>query len=120
MASTESTKEHTLFTPFAVTPGQERWQGFEEKRFAHGGRADDHGWSYTDVFRGVDDGGAAPGATALGLHCPRCVDVCEENDPPVQGYFCGVVFYSFLIKYHRVKIRVIFNTTSWGFGRASS
>ena len=65
MASTESTKEHTLFTPFAVTPGQERWQGFEEKRFAHGGRADDHGWSYTDVFRGVDDGGAAPGATAL-------------------------------------------------------
>ena len=74
---------------------------------------------------------------AVALSCLRCRCEPLERRPwgfiapgasmcarkmtlPSRGTFAGWFFYSFLIKYHRVKMRVIFSTTSWGVGRASS
>ena len=47
------------FEAFNCTPGFAAWERYEAQLFGHGGTADDHGWSYADVFQGVDDGGVA-------------------------------------------------------------
>lgn len=46
------------FERYDCSPNYTDWCTFERNLFGHGGHADDHGWSYTDVFRGLDDGGA--------------------------------------------------------------
>ena len=45
------------FTPYNGVPGYEAWVRFERDLLKFGGTADDHGWSYADVFQGLDDGG---------------------------------------------------------------
>ena len=59
------------FEQYDAVPDHKRWQSFRSNLLAHGGQADDHGWSFTDVFLGLDDGGrngaalpAAPGGNA--------------------------------------------------------
>lgn len=46
------------FERYDCSPNYTDWCTFERNLFGHGGQADDHGWSFTDVFRGMDDGGA--------------------------------------------------------------
>ena len=62
MAPTSSSDDRHLFTPYNGVPGYEAWVRFERDLLKFGGTADDHGWSYADVFQGVDDGGAAGAA----------------------------------------------------------
>ena len=45
------------FEAFNCTPGFAAWERYEAQLFGHGGTADDHGWSFADVFQGLDDGG---------------------------------------------------------------
>ena len=47
-----------FFDPYDGVPNYERFIAFERDLFKYGGQADDHGWSFADVFRGQDDGGA--------------------------------------------------------------
>ena len=37
------------FEAFDCAPGFAPWERYEAKLFGHGGSADDHGWSFTDV-----------------------------------------------------------------------
>ena len=53
------------FDVYDCVPNYEQWCAFKKKLFAHGGRADDHGWSLTDCIRGLDAGGNAAGAPML-------------------------------------------------------
>ena len=47
------------FQPYDCVPNYERWEAFEEELLGHGGRSDGAAWSFADVFRGLDGGGAA-------------------------------------------------------------
>ena len=60
--SSDHIDNRLLFEPYDGVPNYERWEAFERDLFKYGGQADDHGWSYADVFRGTDDGGAAGAA----------------------------------------------------------
>ena len=59
MAGSAAKLHEPMFTPYDGEPSYEKWCAFEEKLYAYGCTADDHGWSYADVFRGVDAGGPA-------------------------------------------------------------
>ena len=56
-------EDKLLFQAYDAVPGYEGWIAFERNLLKNGGTADDHGWSYADVFNGRDDGGAS--GTAL-------------------------------------------------------
>ena len=56
--ATHAVEDKLSFEPYDAVPGYESWVKFERALIKNGGVADDHGWSYADVFNGVDDGGA--------------------------------------------------------------
>ena len=84
----------TFFTPYNGVPGYEQWVRFERDLFKYGGTADEHGWSYTDVFRGIDDGGN------LGLPLPALPGTADDravvrlrrkrNRAPHTSIWCGI------------------------------
>ena len=57
-AGAHAFEEKLSFEQYDAVPGYESWVKFERALIKNGGVADDHGWSYADVFNGVDDGGA--------------------------------------------------------------
>eukprot|EP00327_Prymnesium_parvum_P009930 CAMPEP_0184386646 /NCGR_PEP_ID=MMETSP0007-20130409/9976_1 /TAXON_ID=97485 /ORGANISM="Prymnesium parvum, Strain Texoma1" /LENGTH=99 /DNA_ID=CAMNT_0026734615 /DNA_START=24 /DNA_END=320 /DNA_ORIENTATION=- len=61
------------FERYDCNPSYTEWCTFESKLLGHGGTSDDHGWSYADVFRGVDDGGA------LGIALPAAPANADER-----------------------------------------
>lgn len=46
-----------FFSPCDCIPNYEPWRAFKKDLLAFGGRPDDHGWSFADVYLGMDDCG---------------------------------------------------------------
>ena len=44
------TDDKLLFPQYDAVPAYEGWVAFERALIKNGGTADDHGWSYADVF----------------------------------------------------------------------
>lgn len=45
-----------LFTIFMCEPDRKKYDDFECDLFAHGGRTDSEGWSWSDCLRRIDEG----------------------------------------------------------------
>ena len=69
-----------MFEVYDCVPNYEQWCAFRKKLFAHGGRADDHGWSLADCLRGIDPGGVAPTAQPLPVLGPGGGTVDERTE----------------------------------------